>query len=102
MKVQNQHFAGSVLGVVHPLPIISALALPFGYAVLGGGGLKLKSNLSLQTFANRSIPVSAPFFSILFGIACIYAAKLQPPMHSMCDSLVLTLACRVGCFNLSS
>lgn len=49
VKVQNQHFAGSVLDVIHPLPIISSLALPFGYSVLGGGWLKLKSNLSLQT-----------------------------------------------------
>src|SRR5713101_9027678 len=82
VKVENQHFAGSVLDVVHPLPIISGLALPFGYAVLGGGWLKLKSNLSLQTFANRSIRVSARFFAILFGIACIYAVKIQPSIHS--------------------
>src|SRR5215472_781608 len=70
--VQNQHFAGSVLDVLRPLPIISGLALPLGYAILGGGWLKLKSNLSLQTFANRSIRVSAPFFGTLFVFACIY------------------------------
>ena len=38
VTVQNQRFAGSVLDVVRPLPIISGLALAFGYAVLGGGG----------------------------------------------------------------
>jgi cytochrome bd ubiquinol oxidase subunit II len=82
VKVQNQQFAGSVLDVVHPLPIINGLALPFGYAVLGGGWLKLKSNLTLQTFAHRSIRVSAPFFAILFGIAIIYAVRIQPSIRS--------------------
>src|SRR5712672_3557144 len=65
VTVQNLHFAGSVLDIFRPLPVISGIALEFGYAILGGGWLKLKSNLSLQTFANRSIRVSAPFFAIL-------------------------------------
>jgi cytochrome bd ubiquinol oxidase subunit II len=102
VKVQNQHFAGSVLDVVHPLPIISGLALPFGYAVLGGGWLKLKSNLSLQTFANRSISVSAPFFAILFGMACIYAVTIQPSIHSKWASHGIILACLVGLFVIAS
>jgi cytochrome bd ubiquinol oxidase subunit II len=102
VKVQNQHFAGSVLDALHPLPIISGLALPFGYAVLGGGWLKLKSNLSLQTFANRSIRVSAPFFAILFGIACIYAVKIQPSIHSKWASHGIPLASFVGLFVIAS
>ena len=102
VKVQNQHFAGSVLDVVHPLPIICGLALPFGYAVLGGGWLKLKSNLSLQTFANRAIRVSASFFVILFSIACIYAVKIQPSIHSKWASHGFPLACLVGLFVIAS
>jgi cytochrome d ubiquinol oxidase subunit II len=102
VKVENQHFAGSVLDVVHPLPIISGLALPFGYAVLGGGWLKLKSNQSLQTFANRSIRVSAPFLAILFGVACIYAVKIQPSIHSKWATHGVSLACLVGLFAIVS
>ena len=102
VKVQNQHFAGSVLDVFHPLPIISGLALPFGYAGLGGGWLKLKSNLSLQTFAHRSIRFSAPFFAILFGIACIYAVKIQPSIHSKWATRGIPLACLVGLFVIAS
>jgi len=101
VKVQNQHFAGSVLDVVHPLPIISGLALLFGYAVLGGGWLKLKSNLSLQAFANRSIRVSAPFFAILFGIASIYAV-IQPSIREKWASHGIALACLVGLFAIIS
>jgi len=102
VKVENQHFAGSVLDVVHPLPIISGLALPFGYAVLGGGWLKLKSNLSLQAFANRSIRVSAPFFAILFGIASIYAVRIQPSIREKWTSHGIALACLVGLFAIVS
>src|SRR6266850_605706 len=102
VKVQNQHFAGSVLDVVHPLPIISGLALPFGYAVLGGGWLKLKSNLSLQTFADRSIRVSGTVFAILFGVACIYAVAIQPGIRSKWDSHGIALAGLVGLFAIAS
>jgi len=102
VKVENQHFAGSVLDVVHPLPIISGLALLFGYAVLGGGWLKLKSNLSLQAFANRSIRVSAPFFAILFGIASIYAVRIQPSIREKWASHGIALACLVGLFAIVS
>jgi cytochrome bd ubiquinol oxidase subunit II len=102
VKVENQHFAGSVLDVVHPLPIISGLALPLGYAVLGGGWLKLKSNLSLQAFANRSIRVSAPLFAILFGIASIYAVRIQPSIREKWASHGIALACLVGLFVIVS
>src|SRR6266550_5033004 len=40
VTVQNQQFAGSVLNIVRPLPLLSGITLPFGYAVLGGGWLK--------------------------------------------------------------
>src|SRR5882724_9382921 len=102
VKVQNQHFAGSVLDVVHPLPIISGLALPFGYAVLGGGWLKLKSHVALQAFANRSIRVSAPLFAILFGIANTYAVKIQPSIREKWASHGIALACLVGLFAIIS
>jgi len=102
VTVQNQRFAGSVLDIVRPLPIMSGITLLFGYAVLGGGWLKLKSNLSLQTFANRSIRVSTPLFAILFCIACIYSVKIQPSVRSQWASHGIALACLVGLFGIAS
>ena len=102
VTVQNQRFAGSVLDVVRPLPIISGLALAFGYAVLGGGWLKLKSNVALQTFANRSVRVSAACLAILFGIACIYAVTIQPGIRSKWASHGIALAGLVGLFAIAS
>src|SRR5258707_15484849 len=102
VKVENQYFAGNVLDIVRPLPIISGLALLFGYAALGGGWLKLKSSLSLQAFAHRSIRVSAPFFAILFGIASIYAVRIQPSIREKWASHGIALACLVGLFAIIS
>ncbi len=102
VTVQNQRFAGSVLDVVRPLPVISGLALAFGYAVLGGGWLKLKASASLQAFANRSIRVSAAVCAILFGVACIHAVKIQPGIRSKWASHGIALACLVGLFGIAS
>src|SRR5712692_4152841 len=102
VTVQNQHFAGSVLDIFRPLPIISGITLLFGYAVLGAGWLKLKSNLSLQHFANRSLRVSAPAFAVFFGIACIYAVRIQPGIRSQWASHGTALACLVGLFAIAA
>ena len=102
VTVQNQRFAGSVLDVFRPLPIVSGLALSFGYAVLGGGWLKLKSNVLLQAFADRTIRVSGTVFAILFGVACIYAVTTQPGIRSKWDSHGIALAGLVGLFAIAS
>lgn len=96
VSVQNQRFAGSVLDIVRPFPIISGVTLPFGYAVLGAGWLNLKSNSSVQHFARRSIRICAPAFAVLFGIACIYAVRIQPFIRGKWASHEIALACLVG------
>ncbi len=98
VTVQNQRFAGSVLDIVRPLPLLSGITLPFGYAVLGAGWLKLKSNPSVQHFASRSLRVAAPVFAILFGIDCIYAFNIQPGIRSQWASHGTALSCLVGLF----
>src|SRR5580692_3517792 len=102
VTVQDRHFAGSVLDIFHPLPIISGITLLFGYAVLGAGWLKLKSNMSLQHFASGSLRVSAPAFAVLFGIACIYAARIQPCVRAQWASHGIALACLVGLFAIAA
>ena len=98
VTVQNRHFAGSVIDIFRSLPIISGITLLFGYAVLGGGWLKLKANVALQHFAIRSLRVAAAAFAIFFGIACIYAVRIQPGIRSQWASHGIALACLVGVF----
>ena len=98
VTVQNGYFAGSVLDIFRPLPIISGITLLFGYAVLGAGWLKLKSNLSLQRFASLSLRVSAAAFGVSFGIACTYAVGIQPAIRSQWASHGTALACLIGLF----
>jgi cytochrome bd ubiquinol oxidase subunit II len=102
VTVQDRHFAGSVLDIFHPLPIISGITLLFGYAVLGAGWLKLKSNMSLQHFASGSLRVSAPAFAVFFGIACIYAVRIQPGVRAQWASHGIALACLVGLFVIAA
>ena len=96
VAVQNQRFAGGVLNIVRPLPIISGVTLLFGYAVLGAGWLKLKSNASVQHFASRSLRVAAPAFVVLFGIGCIVAFNIQPAIRLRWASHGTALSCLVG------
>jgi cytochrome d ubiquinol oxidase subunit II len=102
VTVQDRHFAGSVLDIFRPLPIISGITLLFGYAVLGAGWLKLKSHVSLQHSASRSIRVAAPAFAIFFGIACLYAVRIQPCIRSQWASHGIALACLVGLFSIAA
>jgi cytochrome d ubiquinol oxidase subunit II len=102
VKVRDLHFSGSVLDVLHPLPVISGVALAVGYTVLGGGWLRLKSNLLLQEFARRSLRVSAPVFAVLFGIACLYAAQIQPGVRSQWALHPIALSCLLGLFAIAA
>src|SRR5260370_10189410 len=100
VKVQYLRFTGSVLDVFRPFPLICGLALATGYTVLGAGWLILKSNPSVQSFATRCLRVAAPVFAALFGLACIYAVKIQPGNRSAWISHTIVLACVVALFAL--
>jgi cytochrome d ubiquinol oxidase subunit II len=101
VKVRDLRFTGSVLDILHPLPLISGVTLAVGYTVLGGGWLRLKSNLLLQEFARRSLRVSAPVFAVLFGIACLYSAQIQPGVRSQWTLHPIALPCLLGLFAIA-
>jgi cytochrome d ubiquinol oxidase subunit II len=101
VKVRDLRFTGSVLDILHPLPMISGVTLAVGYTVLGGGWLRLKSNLLLQEFARRSLRVSAPVFAVLFGIACLYSAQIQPGVRSQWTLHPIALPCLLGLFAIA-
>jgi cytochrome d ubiquinol oxidase subunit II len=98
VTVQNGRFAGSVLDIVRPLPIISGVTLGIGYAVLGAGWLNLKANSPVQHFAKRCVRICSPAFTVLFGIACLYAARIQPFIRAKWGSHEIALTCLIAAF----
>jgi len=102
VKVRDLRFAGSVLDILRPLPVICGVTLAVGYTVLGTGWLRLKSSSLLQEFARRSLRVSAPVFAVLFGIACLYAAQIQPGVRSQWALHPIALSCLFGLFAIAA
>jgi cytochrome bd ubiquinol oxidase subunit II len=102
VRVTGLRFAGSVLDILHPLPLIAGITLVVGYVVLGAGWLRLKSNSSVQEFAIRSIRLSVPAFTVLFGASCMYAAGLQPTIRSQWAAHSVALPCILGLFALAA
>lgn len=102
VKVRDLRFAGSVLDIVHPLPMISGVTLAVGYTVLGAGWLGLKSNFLLQDFARWSLRVSASVFAVLFGIACLYTTQIQPGVRSQWALHPIALSCLLGLFAVAA
>jgi len=98
IQVQDLRFAGSVLDIFRPLPLLSGLALVAGYTVLGSGWLTLKSNASLQHFATRCLRVASPLFALLFGVASVYAINIQPGIRSAWTAHPIALSGIVGLF----
>jgi len=96
VRVEGEHFAGSVLDIARPFPVISGASVALGYAVLGAGWLRLKSNELVQAFASRSLRAFAPLFAISFDLTCIYAANFQPGIRSRWVSHQVVLSCLVG------
>jgi cytochrome d ubiquinol oxidase subunit II len=96
VQVQDLRFAGSVLDVFRPLPVICGLALVAGYLVLGTGWLILKSSPTVQDFAARCLRVAAPVFAVLFGVASVYAINVQPGVRLAWTAHPIALACLVG------
>lgn len=102
IKVHDLRFAGSVLDILHPLPMISGVTLAVGYTVLGAGWLRLKSNFLIQGFARRSLRISAWVFAVLFGIACLYAAQIQPGVRSQWALHPIVLSSLLGLFVIAA
>jgi cytochrome bd ubiquinol oxidase subunit II len=102
VRVQNLRFAGSVLDVFRPFPLLSGITVVAGYAVIGAGWLRLKSDLSLQDFGTRSLRVSTPVFAILFGAACIYGFQVQQGIRLAWTSHGVALGCLVAWFGLAA
>jgi cytochrome d ubiquinol oxidase subunit II len=100
VKVEDLRFAGSVLDVFRPFPIVTGLTLVVGYSLLGSGWLYMKANTFLQRFAVHALRTTAPAFLALFCVVCIYAAEIQPGVRGAWGTHTFALGCLVGLFVL--
>jgi cytochrome d ubiquinol oxidase subunit II len=82
VQIEGQRFSGHVTDVFHTLPLVTSVALVFGYAVLGSGWLIFKANIVIQKFARGCIRVASISLTVLFCVGCAYAASVQPGVHS--------------------
>jgi|ERR1700677_4038058 cytochrome d ubiquinol oxidase subunit II len=82
IPVHELHFAGSILDVFRPLPLLSGLAVAAGYCVLGAGWLFLKANILLIRFAVQVLRVVSCIFISVLLVACLVAVHVQPAIRS--------------------
>lgn len=78
ITIEGTHFAGSVLDILRPLPLLSGLTLVVGYTVLGSGSLRFKGNASIQSFSTRRLRSSSIVFGALFCLSSSYAYRNTP------------------------
>ena len=78
LAVSDNRFAGSVLDIFRPLPVLTALAVLSGYIVLGAGWLHFKASEKLQGFARRSLWIGTPVFVGLATVTCVASILVQP------------------------
>jgi cytochrome d ubiquinol oxidase subunit II len=92
IQTDGMRFAGSVLDILRPLPLLSGLTLVVGYTVLGSGWLHFKANASIQRFTTRTLRLAGAGFSILFCFTCLYASHTAPGVASAWSVHPMTLS----------
>lgn len=81
VDIRDLRFAGSVLDVFRPFPLLSGAAVVAGYCVLGAGWLRLKAQRLLEQFAFRALRLASILFAVLLFVACIAAGNFLPGVH---------------------
>jgi cytochrome d ubiquinol oxidase subunit II len=95
VRVDNQHFSGSVYDVFRPFPFLIAISVLAGYVVLGAGWLHLKETNTLRVFAERALRLATPIFVVLAALACVVAESVQPGIQAVwkANGTFLTVIC---------
>lgn len=76
--VVGRHFVGSSFDWVAPFPLISGVALVFGYGVLGAGWLVLKTEGELQEWSRRMGRRMLALVAVFIAVISIYMMFRQP------------------------
>jgi cytochrome d ubiquinol oxidase subunit II len=108
LAVSENSFAGSVLDVFRPFPLLTALAVLSGYIVLGAGWLHFKASVNLQGFAKRSLWIGTLVFVGLAAVTCVASIFVQPRVqdawasHPAVLGVIATIFLAVGGILVSS
>ncbi len=76
--VTGREFSGSSFDWLAPFPLISGVALVFGYGLLGAGWLVLKTEGGLQDWARRMGTRMLSVVLIFIGVVTVYMLFHQP------------------------
>jgi len=76
--VDGRHFAGTSFDWVAPFPLLTGVALMFGYGLLGAGWLILKTEGDLQDWARRAARVCL----VAVLVAILAVSIWTPAMHA--------------------
>ncbi len=101
VTIRGGAFGGSVFDCLRPFPILCAASVLFGYIVLGGCWLYLKTTEASRHFAERTLWLALPAFLMLFVLACLTAAFTQPEVRAAWKTHTVSLATIVGMMALS-
>jgi cytochrome d ubiquinol oxidase subunit II len=102
VTVEGEHFSGSVFVVLHPFPLLVAVAMTAGYAVLGGGWLHLKATGQLRLYAERVLRITLPAFVGLAAAVVIVAPIVQPAVRAAWSTREASLAGCAGLFLIAA
>jgi cytochrome d ubiquinol oxidase subunit II len=102
VTIRGDAFGGSVFDCLRPFPILCAGSVLFGYIVLGGCWLYLKTTEASRHFAERTLWLALPAFLMLFVSACLTAAFTQPEVRAAWKTHTVSLATIVGMMALAA
>jgi cytochrome bd ubiquinol oxidase subunit II len=102
VTIRGGAFGGSVFDCLRPFPILCAASVLFGYIVLGGCWLYLKTTEASRHFAERTLWLALPAFLMLFVLACLTAAFTQPEVRAAWKTHAVSLATIAGMMALAA
>ena len=80
--VVDRQFAGSSFGFLGPFPLLTGVALVFGYALLGAGWLILKTDGKIQAAARRQGRIALIGVVIAIGLVSVWTPLMSDAVAS--------------------
>lgn len=102
VTIHGDAFGGDVFDCFRPFPLLCAASVLAGYVVLGACWLYLKTNEISRRFAERTLRFALPAFLVLFALACIAAALIQPEVRSAWEARTISLTAILGLMAIAS
>jgi cytochrome bd ubiquinol oxidase subunit II len=87
VNVVDGRFAGSVLDLLRPFPLLMGLVLLAGYVTLGAAWVAFRTTGSVRLHAQRWLRGLIPIFAVLAVLAVAFAAAVQPAIGARWELL---------------